>query len=561
MAAGEAPAPADNGVAGAEQESLPDWPPHSAEDDKLDPKVAEQKRLEARAAAFVPPDGNWLIDGEGRSYFVRLRSKKLPFTRLSETSIRIVYGGSYDLAGEDEENFWLKIYRPIEQAPVARPRVSEPPTPEQLAASAATFEAPLVDADRLHFRRFDSGLPTSGLWRNGFDLVDINGDGEVDFVHAPPRRSGDQPRVFTGDGKGTWRPFRAAVPPGLLDYGDIKVADFNGDGKPDLAAASHLRGISVFVGDGAGKFVPWSKGLDFVVPRAGYDGGGFSSRRIEVLDWNGDGRPDLVALSEGPRISLTPGGTVSKVSGNQMNGAAFGPKVYINNGDGSWRTLVESGARTEIFGDDLAVADFDGDKRVDFLISTNVMSRKDLLYVQGGEPGDPWRSVEVPVRPKAYVNAIASGDFDSDGRMDLALTYTSFELGVVRAGVDLYLGQRDGRWQRRPVMVRDGRVALGALDAGDIDGDGHLDLAATDHDGGMTILLGDGKGGFVREVSPETQQPRSNCRGYGLRIFDLDRDGRSEIVASYAGEANPLYDPNRCAGRGGVAAWTLDSPK
>jgi len=559
--AATAAAPAEGGAAQVEPKASPDWPPPSSDGESDDPKAAEQKRLAARAAAFVPPDGNWLIDAEGRSYFVRLRPKKLPYTRIGESSIRIVYGGDYDLAGEDEENFWLKIYRPDEEAPAVKRRVSVPPTPAELAASAATFQAPLADSDRLHFRSFDSGLPTSGLWRNGFDLADVDGDGQIDFVHAPPRRSGDQPKAFVGDGKGTWRPFRTSVPSGLLDYGDIKVADFNGDGKPDLATASHLRGISVFVGDGSGKFASWGKGLDFVVPRAGYDGGGFSSRRIEVLDWNKDGKPDLLALSEGPRIRVVTAGTDSKVTGAGMDGAAFGPKVYLNNGDGSWRTLAETGPRVEIFGDDLAVADFDGDGRLDFLTSTNVMSRQDLLYMQGEKVGGPWKSVDLPVRPKAYVNAVANGDFDRDGRVDIALTYTSFELGVVRSGVDLYLGRRGGAWERRPAMAREGRVALGALDAGDIDGDKYLDLVATDHDGGMTVLLGDGKGGFTRELSPETEQPRGNCRGYGLRIFDLDLDGQSEIVASYAGEANPLYDPKRCPGRGGVAVWTLDSPK
>ena len=76
------------------------------------------------------------------------------------------------------------------------------------------------------------------------------------------------------------------------------------------------------------------------------------------------------------------------------------------------------------------------------------------------------------------------------------------------------------------MFVRDGRTGFSALEAGDLDGDKLLDLVATDHDGAMQLLLGDGKGGFVREASPETQQPRGDCRGYGLKIVDLDRDGR-----------------------------------
>ena len=279
------------------------------------------------------------------------------------------------------------------------------------------------------------------------------------------------------------------------------------------------------------------------------------------LDWNADGKPDLLTLSEGPKIRVVGSGADSKVTDTGLKAAKFGPKVYLNQGDGTWVTLPETGPRAEIYGDDLAVADFDGNGSPDFLTSTNAMSRTDLLYLQGTKVGGPWSSVELPLRPRAYVNAVATGDFDRDGRVDIALTYTSFELGVIRVGVDLYLARRQGEWERLPVLAREGRGAFSALDAGDLDGDKLVDLVATDHDGGMAVLLGDGKGGFASEVSPETQQPRSNCRGYGLRIFDLDRDGRSEIVATYAGEANPLYDPDRCASRGGVAVWTLDSPK
>ena len=470
--------------------------------------------------------------------------------------MRIIYGGEYDLAGEDEENLWFKVYR-IGEAP-ERPPAFVAPTADELAASAATFVAPTTSADRLRLRPFDAGLPTRGLWRNGFDLADLDGDGQIDFVHGPPRRGGEQPRVFRGDGKGSWTAFPVSVPAGILDYGDIKVADFNGDGKADLATASHFRGIAVFVGDGKGKFTSWGEGLDFDAPRPGYDASGFSARRLEVLDWNQDGRPDLVALSEGPRIALLKTGNSSKVAAGAAN-EAFGPRLYLNNGNGTWKLVLEDSSRLEIFGDDLAVADLDGDKRVDFLTSTNAMGRMDLLYVHGEEAGGPWKQVELPLRSKAYVNAVATGDFDRDRGTDFALSYTSFELGISRVGIDLYLSRGEGRWERLPAFSRDGRDPLTALDAGDLDGDGALDLVATDQDGFLLLLLGDGKGKFVKEESPEAQQPRGPCRGYGLRMSDIDRDGKAEIVASYAGEANVLYDPLRCPSGGGVAAWTLES--
>ena len=158
-----------------------------------------------------------------------------------------------------------------------------------------------------------------------------------------------------------------------MNYGDRTGHDFKGDGKAALAREIHRRCLGVFVGNGAGKFSSWSKGLDLVVPRSGYDGSGFSSRRIEVLDWNQDGKPDLLALSEGPRISISSVAKTTTLTGANVRPAVFGPKVFLNNGNGTWTALAESGARREIFGDDLAVADFDGNGSPDFLISSNAM--------------------------------------------------------------------------------------------------------------------------------------------------------------------------------------------
>ncbi|MEO8197444.1 MAG: VCBS repeat-containing protein [Thermoanaerobaculia bacterium] len=548
--AGESPAPQE-GVAKEQSWTLGD--PASIE--------SAAARRAALQTELQPPDGKWLIDDDGKLYFIRKHPKTLPFKRIGDERVRIVYGGEFDLAGEDETDIWLKVYRVDDYDPVPRPAAVKVPTTEELAASAATFVAPLVTVDRLHFKPFDTGMPKDGLWRNGFDLADIDGDGQIDFVHGPPRRAGDQMRVLRGDGKGNWTPYRVTVPPGLLDYGDVKVADLNGDGKMDIAAASHLRGVSAFIGDGSGHFSNWGKGLDFDAPRPGYDGSGFSSRRLELIDWNKDGRLDILALSEGPRIMILNVGKTAKVTGTDLQSQIFGPKLYLNNGDGTWTPVEEAGGPHESFGDDLAVADFNGDGRPDFLTASNGMGKMDLLYLQGKPGGDPWSRVDLPLRPRAYVNAVAAADFDGDRRMDFAVTYTSFELAVERVGVDIYLSRPHGAWQRRPVFSRDGRISLSALDAGDLDGDKHPDLVATDHEGHTSIFLGDGKGAFALEDSLEMQQPRGRCRGYQVRIAEVGLGGRPEVVASYAGEANPLYDPERCPSRGGVMVWTMDEAK
>ena len=74
---------------------------------------------------------------------------------------------------------------------------------------------------------------------------------------APPRRSGDQPRCSVGDGKGSWRP--PFGPPSRLACSTTatsKSPTSTATASPTWLTASHLRGISVFIGDGARQVRP-----------------------------------------------------------------------------------------------------------------------------------------------------------------------------------------------------------------------------------------------------------------------------------------------------------------
>lgn len=497
----------------------------------------------------------WLIDEEGQQYIITHYSKNAAYRKLADGRVRIFGGIEVDLVGEDEENLHIKLVR-VEPSATPRPRFRTPPTAEELAAVELTYRTELATQDRLKLEPFDRGLPTRGHWRNGFDIVDFDRDGKLDLVHGPPRKGGDQLRVFLGDGKGSWKPFGTSTPPGLLDYGDVRVVDLNRDGNLDVAIAVHLRGVLALLGDGRGGFSAASEGLDFTVPVIGQTAPTFSSRRVETLDWNGDGLLDILALSEGPTPSFgaARGGALGAQSATGEMYAKRGPRIYLNRGNGSWTPVAPPENANRHFGDDLAVADFDGDGDSDFVTSANLMGRPDLLFRH--EPtGDTPASAELPVRPKAYVNAIAAGDFNRDGRTDIVMTYTSFELGVARTGIDLLAAAADSQWERRPLVTRPGKVGFDGLAAGDVDGDGALDLVAVDRDGDFYLLLGDGRGDFALESAPEAQKARGRCRGYEVRIADLDGDGAGEILASFADEPVAIHDPERCTNHGGIAAW------
>ena len=42
-----------------------------------------------------------------------------------------------------------------------------------------------------------------------------------------------------------------------------------------------------------------------------------------------------------------------------------------------------------------------------------------------------------------------------------------------------------------------------------------------------------------------------------MHLADFDQDGRDEVVATFADEANPMFDPTRCPRGGGIAAWEV----
>ncbi|HSK76590.1 MAG TPA: VCBS repeat-containing protein [Thermoanaerobaculia bacterium] len=542
-------APEANAAGGAEAKK-PEAPV-DPEKQKLLELAAGSKEKPPEIAKLEPPDGKWLVDEQGLEYFTT------PVPRLEggyrwlndeHTKVRLPYGLSLDVASYDEANFYIKIYRPTGEK-----RRAKGSTPEEKAQIAESYRADLPASHRLRFAPFEAGLPKEGQWRNGFKIADINGDGHLDIVHGPARKTASRPQILLGDGKGNWKAWSSATYPSIaMDYGDVAVADWNGDGVNDLAVASHLRGIVVMVRDAEGHFKPWTEGIDF---RASGEPGEtplFTSRAIKAVDWNRDGRPDIVAMGEGPRLAVArgPGGGEAK----NINEGARGLRVFLNQGNGTWVSKTFEGSR--LFGDDLALGDFNGDGLTDAVTGSDVLGYRAIVNL--AKPDGSWEPTEIEaLRGGALFRAVAAADFDKDGRDDLAVGYTSFEGKVWRTGIDLLYGRADGTWERRPLGHEESSTGIYSMSPGDLDGDGALDLAALDGKGRIWLFLADGKGGFTREetLAGEAAGLDETCRGYHIELADLDKDGRDEMVASFAGEGMTPFGERLCASGGSLRSW------
>jgi hypothetical protein len=131
---------------------------------------------------------------------------------------------------------------------------------------------------------------------------------------------------------------------------------------------------------------------------------------------------------------------------------------------------------------------------------------------------------------------LALGDLNNDGRPDLIVTSARSH------NVWVLLGHGDGRFMPMhggPLAVseRPHEMALG-----DVDGDGNLNLALASHDSyGVTLLVGDGRGGFrVAPSSPIVMKDGRRPHTHGLAIADLNGDDHADLVTVNSNDDNDV---------------------
>ena len=402
-------------------------------------------------------------------------------------------------------------------------------------------ESPAASDTRVHATPYDAGLPRRGQWRDGFDLADFDRDGHLDLVHGAPRKGLAKPVIFRGDGRGAFRFWEAAhFPPLPYDYGDVAAADLNGDGETDLALGVHLRGLVTLIHEGGGHFAPWGEGLRLVAPQDSVGETVFSSRRIALGDWNGDGRVDLVAVNEGPAMVAT-----ERASDDAV-------RVHLNRG-GFWEALSPA-PRVAGFGSALALGDLDGNGAADAVWGPQSVGVRELRLQADADAIGAVDLRSVPER--SAVGAVLLEDVDGDGRDEAllsvrALVGTGFCNALLRVDIEPD-GSESAQWLWAAPSL-DGIVALSA---GDIDGDRRVDAVALRRDGALMFFVGT-RGGLAPDLRLDAPVAYAGCQGAAIRLVDLDGDAKLELIATYAGDdAGPEGDA--CPSRGGFQAWRLD---
>ncbi|WP_263351093.1 FG-GAP-like repeat-containing protein [Acidicapsa acidisoli] len=215
---------------------------------------------------------------------------------------------------------------------------------------------------------------------------DFNGDGNLDLTVA--NHEDGTATILLGNGNGTFRqavnsPVNVGISPK-----SVIIADFNGDGIPDLAVANDYPAntVAILLGNGNGTF---TESPDSPIPV------GQSPESIAVGDFNGDGFADLATVND---VDAT-------------------VTILLGSGNGPFTQAASSPVKVGYGPESIVVGDFNGDGIPDLATANSDDSTSTILLGNGNGT-----FVREPDSPEIGGNAsaVAVGDFNGDGLADLA---------------------------------------------------------------------------------------------------------------------------------------------
>jgi hypothetical protein len=321
-------------------------------------------------------------------------------------------------------------------------------------------------------------------------MIDMTGDGLLDLVgngRTSTISATQSFLVFPGNGDGTFDPAVITAPARpVFDIGTLDA-----DAILDVVSSDAFGNVVLLAGLGNGDFA-----AEQPIGTLGLDGFNDAVRAVAVVDATGDGNLDVAVMRR------------------------RGMSVLAGNGDGTFAASIDSTTALTIDRNTLFTADLNSDSRTDFLVPRAdglhlLLANADGSILEAGGVGSP---------PVGLDHRIASGDFDENGTVDLAIITNQNTVGFV-GQLLVFLGNGDGSFAAATRVAVDD---FGDVRTVDFDGDGHLDLVTAGlHEAAIHVGVGDGtfRSAIRFDLSgPQTSFPTD------ILVGDVNGDGRADII-------------------------------
>ncbi|MCC6621701.1 MAG: VCBS repeat-containing protein [Deltaproteobacteria bacterium] len=364
------------------------------------------------------------------------------------------------------------------------------------------------------------------------ELADMNGDGRLDLLGCNLSGASGSVSVVWNVGGGRFAQTAEHAVGADVGQGRALAGDFDEDGQPDLAVPSSGGAVVILLGAGGGAFtlagtiaapgdlrrgavgdLDHDAHLDLAVPD-------MSGDRLYVLLGNGDGT--FAVQTVGPT-----GDAPSAVAADDVDGDDDLDLLVAAHGASRVETWLGAGTGTFVLGSTtttaagpsrIALGDFDLDGRDDVAVVADLAGGG--LQILHNDGGGSFGAGAPIATADATPTDVATGDVDGDGRRDIVVANGASGSDSVSLFVNAA-----GAFGARADIATGGRAEGIAL--ADLDVDGALDIAATDHTKDrIQVLLGKGDATFVLPVAFAAPSGTPS----GPIVYDLDGDSRDDIA-------------------------------
>jgi hypothetical protein len=458
-------------------------------------------------------------------------------------------GGAWSAIASFKTNGETTLAAPTDKAEATLNGASNLPTISWTPVAGATQYRLIVATN-------PSDLPTDPAVTTGGASVVIDAVARgTEYTPATPLTSGTTYyfEVIATDGSqgGTWSTFGIYATPNLsfstsyINGGSlpnlVATGDFNGDGIPDLVTAQfNTPYINILLGNGDGTFKPPQTYQIYS-----------NVAKLVVADFNGDGKLDiaidplvgkgLTLLGNGDGTFKTMGGSVSEfpmdelavgdVNGNgtldaitSVQNESLGASISLQPGSANGNFSQVGSTILSDLSPSAALADFNHDGKAD--LAAAVVGGNGVSVLEGNGDGTfgPPNTYAI-----GYASHVAAGDLNSDGNDDIVAVGN-----YITPILTILLGNGDGTFAKGQAfnlapLIHGEYNGPRSIILGDFNGDGREDIAVTTYNSIIVLLQNSASAGFQQ---PEAFSLERNATA--IVSADLTGDGKPDFIAEYA---------------------------